>query len=102
MGYNKNIDLYFKSLDDTFCEPLDGFMNDARAEGLSEITLVEAIPDNNNQDYVWCTYYGECVEKSDCKKSICPYYESKSGRGVCSNKGHLYQHGEEVTFKVMP
>jgi len=92
--------LYFKSIDDTFCSSLESFINDARLEGLAEITIVEAVPDNDNVDYIWCSQHGECVEKYLCKKSLCESYESKSGRGVCINRGHLYSHGEEVTFAV--
>jgi len=92
--------LYFQSEDSTTCEPLDSLLDDARFEGLEEITVIEAIPDNNTSDHVWCTQYGEVTEKSDCKKSVCRCYESKSGRGKCSNRGNLYLYGEEVTFKV--
>lgn len=92
--------LYFKSIDDTFCSSLEGFVNDARLDGFTEVTLIEAIPDNENVDYIWCAHHGEVTERSYCKKSICSYYESKSGRGQCSSRGHLYSHGEEITFNV--
>lgn len=92
--------LYFKSIDDTFCEPLNSHLDDAMHEGLDTITLIEAIPDNHNPDYIWCTHEGEVVEREQCKKSICPFYQSKSGRGLCKNRGNLYQHGKEVKFKV--
>lgn len=91
---------YFKSIDDTFCSSLDNFINEAKNDGLKEITLVEAIPDNNNTEFVWCSHYGECIELHLCKKSECSKYTSKSGRGKCSNKGKLFSHGEEVTFKI--
>ncbi|MGH2666022.1 hypothetical protein [Flavobacterium sp.] len=92
--------LYFKSIDDTMCQELDFFIHDAKLEELTEITLIEAVPDNNTSDHIWCTADGECVERSRCKKSQCESYESKSGRGVCEHRGHLYHHGEEVKFKV--
>jgi hypothetical protein len=92
--------LYFKDIDDTLCQPLEGLLAEAKYDELKELKLVEAIPDNNTSDYIWCTYNGECVERFDCKKSLCSHYESKSGRGVCSNRGQLYFHGDEVTFKV--
>ena len=96
----KNDKLYFEDIDATLCEPLEGFLNDARLEGLKEITLVEAIPDNDNPDYIWCTHYGECIERSICRKAECDHYESKSGRGKCNHLGILYQHGEEVKFII--
>lgn len=92
--------LYFENEDSTFCSPLEGFIAGAKYEGLKEITLVEAIMDKETTDVIWCTQHGECVEKSDCKKSVCSYYESKSGRGVCYNRGQLYLHGEKVTFNI--
>lgn len=92
--------LYFESIDDTFCTTLERRLEDAKIEGLDEITLVEAITDYDNPDYIWCIHYVECIERNLCRKSECPYYESKSGRGICSNRGNLYMHGEEVTFKV--
>lgn len=96
----KNEKLYFKNIDSTHCMPLEAFVDDAKDDELEELTLLEAIPDNDNTDYVWCSQSGEVTEKYMCKKSECTSYESKSGRGVCSNRGNLYRHGEEVTFKV--
>ena len=49
--------LYFRSIDDNICRPLNWHMDDARDEELNEITLCEAIPDNDNPDYIWCTHY---------------------------------------------
>ena len=92
--------LYFASIDDTSCHPLEYYINDAKLEGLSEITLVKADPDDGTTDFIWCTYHGDCVEHNECKKSLCNYYESKSGRGVCKHRGKLYLHGEEQIFKI--
>lgn len=92
--------LYFLDINDTNCYSLSDRLDDARDEELTEITLIEAIPDNDNPDYIWCGVQGEVSERSDCKKSVCLYYESKSGRGVCKHRGNLYSHGEEVEFKV--
>jgi hypothetical protein len=92
--------LYFKSIDDTTCYPLSDILNDAQDEGLEKVTLVEAIPDNDNADYVWCSHYEEVTDRDQCKKSFCPHYESKSERGVCKHRGNLYTHGNEVAFEV--
>ena len=92
--------LYFKSTDDTMCFSLAYHMDDAKDEELEEITLLEAIPDKDTKDYVWCTYYENVEEKSLCSKMNCPAYTSKSGRGICEHRGKLYTHGDEVTFKV--
>lgn len=73
---------------------------EAREDGLSEITLFEAIPDNGNPGYIYCTVIGEVGERSECRKAVCPDYESKSGRGVCKYRGKLCTHGDKVTFKI--
>jgi hypothetical protein len=96
----KKQDLYFESIDSTTCHPLEHFLHDAKIEALTEITLLKADPDNDNPDYIYCTHYGEVSERCECKKSVCSHYESKSGRGLCSNRGRLYSHGEEVIFKL--
>jgi hypothetical protein len=92
--------LYFKTIDDTICSPLDSHLADAKADGLAEITLIEAVPDFDNPDFVFCGHYGEVLERSICKKSECLYYASKSNRGTCWHRGKLYSHGEELTFNV--
>lgn len=70
---------YFKNEDATNCYPLEYHLKEAKDDVLKEITLTEAIPDDGTEDYVWCQIY-DCVQKSDCSKSVCPRYESKSGR----------------------
>jgi hypothetical protein len=92
--------LYFKSFDDTFCCSLETHLDDARNEELIKIKLVEAIPDKDTNDIVWCSYYLECVDKDQCRKVFCEHYSSKSGRGICEHRGKLYAHGEEVEFEV--
>jgi hypothetical protein len=96
--------LYFSPNDETTCHEFDWLLADCIAEakdnGEDEFKLIEAIPDNSNHDYVWCTHYQEVVERVDCKKHICPHYKSKSGRGVCQLRGNFYLHGKEVIFKV--
>ncbi|MBG0514073.1 hypothetical protein [Elizabethkingia meningoseptica] len=92
--------LYFQDVDSTFCYPLEDHLKEAKEEGLTNITLVEAIPDNKTSEYIWCSYYGESGEKNECRKTYCSRYSSKSGRGVCQHRGKLYLHGESVEFKV--
>jgi len=91
--------LYFLDEDDEFCLPLSIRLEEAREEGLTEITLFEAIPDKHMKEFVYCRHEGEITETSDCRKHICPYYDSKSGRGVCRHRGKLYLHGDQKTFK---
>ena len=92
--------LYFRDIDDTLCQSIEGLIQDAKHDGLEKITLLEAVP-STDFNSIWCSYNGEVVDRNECKKSICTYYESKSGRGVCENRGKLYSHGDEVEFKVL-
>ena len=92
--------LYFENEDANICQPLRYFLEDAKIEGLKEIELMEAVPDNNTGEFVWCSYDGEVTDRGECKKSECSNYTSKSGRGVCSHRGSLYWHGEKVKFTV--
>lgn len=89
--------LYFTSIDDTFCQELKHYSK----EDLEELNynLIEAEPDDGKSGFIWCSYKGECVEKYECKKSECPYYKSKSGRGKCQNKGSLYWHGKKINVR---
>lgn len=89
--------LYFTSIDDTFCINLK-YLSNEELEDLN-FELIEAIPDNNNPEYTWCSHFGEVGERSECKKNICNAYKSKSGRGKCLHRGNLYQHGEKVNIK---
>lgn len=91
--------LYFENEDSISCMGIENFLHDAKLEGLTEITVIEAIPDNGTSDYIWCQIY-DCVQKDDCRKSVCSAYKSKSGRGKCENKGNLYLHGNKVTFST--
>lgn len=96
----KQEQLYFESIDDEFCRPLEWYLESAKEEGLKEITLVKAIKDTDTKDFVWCSHYGEVTEKHMCRKSECDAYSSKSGRGVCEHRGQLYLHDEEVIIDV--
>ena len=88
---------YFRTEDDIWCYSLDYYLNEADFE---EITLIEAVPVNSDTGYIYCGYQQEVSERSECKKHICPHYNSKSGRGVCKHRGQLFEHGEKVTFKI--
>lgn len=92
--------LYFLNEDANLCYPLDYFLSDAKEDGLKEIELMEAIPDKR-KDFIWCTNFVEVVEANLCKKAECSYYQSRSGRGVCSYRGSLYTHGDKVKFDVI-
>ena len=89
--------LYFLDSSQPFCRPLDYFDKEELEE--VDYEIYEAIPDNSNKDYIFCTVDGEVGEREFCKKIHCFYYESKSGRGVCKHRGKLYEFGEKVNIK---
>lgn len=90
--------LYFKNENSTNCYPLQDYLDEAKEDGLNEIELIEAVPAPKDE-YVWCTYHGETIERAECKKSECSYYSSKSGMGICEHRGSYFLHGDKVTFK---
>lgn len=92
--------MYFRTIDDNTCHSLQKHIDDAKDELLTKVVLIEAIPDKDTKDYVWCTHYENMEEKNQCRKSFCPAYSSKSGKGVCEHRGDLFTHGNEVTFDV--
>ena len=89
--------LYFLDNSSERCYPLDRFS----LEELEEVDyeIYEAIPDNNNKDFIYCSLDGEVGDREFCKKSECKDYTSKSGRGVCSHRGKLFEVGEKVNVK---
>lgn len=93
--------LYFKDEDSTNCYPLGDHINEAKEEGLTEITLIEAILAPNDE-FVWCAYMGEVMERFECNKSECSRYKpSHSKGGVCQHRGRYFEFGEKETFKVV-
>ena len=91
--------LYFLDNSSERCYPLDRFS----LEELEEVDyeLYEAIPDNDNKDFIFCSLIGEVGDKEFCKKSQCKDYNSTSGRGVCSHRGKLFEKGEKVNVKKL-
>jgi len=92
--------LYFRNIAHTVCFPLNKHLEDAKKEGLEQIILVEAVPDTENPNHVFCKHYGETTWKKDCNKSACSSYSSKSGRGSCDKRGVVFRYGNELTFKI--
>ena len=45
---------YFKNEDAEHAYPLSHFIEEAKEEGLEEVTLIGAVPDNDNKDYIYC------------------------------------------------
>ena len=95
----KSQKLYFLDNSSERCYPLDRFS----LEELEEVDyeLYEAIPDNDNKDFIFCSLIGEVGDKEFCKKSQCKDYNSTSGRGVCSHRGKLFEKGEKVNVKKL-
>lgn len=96
----KKEEMYFRDIDANTCHPLEYFIEDAKEEGLKELTLVRAEKDTQTKGFVWCTEHVEVTERKICNKSSCSEYNSTSGRGVCASRGKLYTHAEKVTVSL--
>lgn len=96
MGKSK---LYFKSIEDNICYNIKDHLNEAKEEGLQEITLIEAIP-KKEKGFYWCTLFCNVVEKIECNKAECDKWVQKGKSKLCDHRGGLYRHGNEVKFKV--
>jgi hypothetical protein len=94
---------YFADEDAERCYSLKYHLDKARAEGLTEVTLMEAIHDIDvPADVIFCTVSGETGERCECGKHLCDDYKprGKAKGGPCAHRGHFYEHGEKKTFKV--
>ncbi len=93
---------YFRNIDSEYAYPLKHHLDEARADGLDEVTLFEAVPDFHNPDYIFCSEVGEVGERLECRKHLCESYEPRGNAkgGPCAHRGWLYEHGDEKTFKV--
>lgn len=96
--YMKKQKYYFKDIDSEMCYPLSLHIEEAKSWGLKEIELIEAIPDPDNPEYIWCASADAVGEKSECNKN-CTDYEPLRGK-TCKHKGKLFEHGEIVRFNV--
>jgi len=97
MGKTK---IYFKEIDSEMCYSLEYHIQEARIEGIKQIELFEAIPDNIKGMF-WCREYSEVTETGYCGKQ-CPSYNPRNGKsGMCRFRSNtLYSHGEKVTIKI--
>jgi len=93
---------YFKDDDsDEMSHSIEYLLEEAVEDGLKTILLYEAIPDNSEPDYVWCSEKEATTEKSECKKSQCCYYKPRNGKnGVCEFRRRLYTSGTPHLFEV--
>jgi len=90
---------YFENEDAEVCYPLSYFTDRAKESGLKEISILEAVPDFRNKEFVWCGWDDSCTYMSDCKKSVCSAWTKGKGN-MCDHRGKLYAHGDSVTIKI--
>lgn len=97
----RELKLYFKNEDSQTCYELSDHIFEAKCDELTEIELIEAIPDNSIKNTFWCMNYENRVERCDCKKSECVSYDPINGKnGICCFRGKLYTKGEKVKFNI--
>ena len=91
---------YFEDEDANVCMPLEHFLDNAKSEGLKEITLIEAI-ESSEDYYCWCKLNSSVVCNDDCNKLGCFFYEpDKDDCKKCRHKGVLREFGNKVVFDV--
>ena len=96
-------ELYFKGKDSEMCYPLQDHINEAKEDGLTEITLIKAVPDLSDNGYKWCSYAGAMVENWECRKAYCTDYRPRGKNGgPCKHRSRFYTHGDKETFKINP
>lgn len=90
---------YFRREDSERCYTLDKHIEDAKEEGLTEIDLYIAVP-QNVPDFIFCHAVDECGEKGECGR-CCADYQPRNGKsGICKHQGKLYEPSEKVTIPV--
>lgn len=93
--------LYFKNEKSETCYELSDHIFEAKCDKLTEIELIEAIPDNSISDTYWCGNYSNQVDRCECKKSECDSYTPINGKnGICFFRGKLYTKGKKVSVNV--
>lgn len=94
---------YFENEDACFAYSEDYFKDQMRDEGLTEMTVLEAIPMKSSEiGYMWCKKSQSAGVKGECGRE-CLDYEPRNGKsGMCKNQGRFFMHGDEVTLKLQP
>jgi len=83
------------------CFDLRSHVEDARREGLTEIRLLEAVPEKVSGMF-WCKAVDAVGEDGECGRQ-CQHYDPRNGKsGICKEKSILYTHGKEVVFTFTP
>lgn len=91
--------LFFRDEDSTTCHSLGHHLVEAAAEGLTEVRLHEAVPDDS-KDHFWCRAFGEVLitEDADCGRGCSMYDPMNKISGKCSHKAKCHTWGEKRTF----
>lgn len=94
---------YFRFSQDEICYPIEYFSEVAKADGLSQITLYEAVPETV-PGFFWCKAYElPCKEGEGTCGRTCQDYAPKNKKwGICSHKcpTFYYNSGEQVVYDV--
>lgn len=91
---------YFENVDAEYCYTEDHFIDQMKMEGITEMTVLKAIP-GTEPDFFWCKHYGQMGEKGGCG-SICKEYAPKNGKSGCCKHytNRVYFHGEDFTIQL--
>ena len=94
--------LFFASEHELIPVELSVHIDQAKEDGIKELTLFEAIEDKDEKTFIFCGFDLAVNQKNECNKDMCPHYFSKykSGRGNCLYRDKLYKAGKEVKFEI--
>lgn len=94
---------YFKNIDSEICYYKEKFIDDMKADGVSQMTVVKAYPYKESGGIFWCRDQAFCGYDSSetCGKQCSSYIPRNSKSGCCKyHTTTLYAHGEEITLKL--
>lgn len=82
---------YFIKKDDEFCYTEKGIKDIMKAEGFTELTVIEAQRETGS-DFLYCKEFGEVGERAESCGKNCESYDPNNGKnGRCKHYGYVYQ-----------
>lgn len=97
-------EFYFKDEDSEICYTKDHFEDVMRFDKVTEMEVVEAIPDKIDGIF-WCKAIAFCGDNSSdtCGKQ-CKHYAPRNGKSGCCKHytTRIYTWGDKVTLKLDP
>lgn len=95
---------YFADVNSEICYTKEKFLDDMKADGVNQMTVLEAYPYKAVGGIFWCKHDCFCADGSSehCGKDNCINYSPRNGKSGCCKyyTKELYGHGDEVVLKL--